>query len=142
MTLAERIDHVLGTHHAFLRAHLDPLDEDLRAANVPASVLGPWSELVAMLEDHLWKEESLLFPAVRRALDGAPGARVGFDGPLAQMAYEHEVIDGIVATLRAALDQAGALGPRLAWVLDDLETHHRFEDEQIFPAIAELGATS
>lgn len=130
MRVADRIDHVLETHHAFLHRELDPLTEALEAARVDLKLLTAWRELAELLREHLWKEERILFPA---ALGGQTPC--GLQGPIRQMRYEHEIIDRMVDELRGRLGVAGALADRVQAVLDDLDVHARYEDEELFPAI-------
>lgn len=139
MSVTQQIEHVLSTHHAYLREHMGPLSHDLRAARAPRSVLEPWETLADVLEDHLWKEENILFPGALRLESGGGGLGCGFEGPITQMRHEHTLIEDLMGTLRAHLGEAGELGPRLAHLLDDLEAHAHLEDDTLFPAILALG---
>ena len=76
-------EHILGTHHALLHRELPRLDAALSAA--PRSLRAPFGHLKSLLDDHLMKEERILFPAIF-ALCGGEGAHgCGLFGPIQQM---------------------------------------------------------
>ena len=87
-----------------------------------------------VLEDHLAREEVVLFPAM---IDAAGGAPAGDLGPvIAAMMADHDVIRGYERTLRGVSGLAGEHERALIALLDDLAVHAGREDEELFPAAA------
>lgn len=80
LPLGDLIDHIVETHHAYLRRELPRLDGMIRrVARVHAEkdhrltmVPMVFAAMSAELGDHLAKEERILFPAIRRLESGAP----------------------------------------------------------------------
>ena len=71
-------EHILGTHHALLHRELPRLDAALSAA--PRSLRAPFGHLKSLLDDHLMKEERILFPAISRTrsrVSSRPGSPRG-----------------------------------------------------------------
>ena len=120
--------HILDTHHAFLHTNLPKVREALRGA--PPAVGVPFFKLLAVLDEHLTKEEQILFPHI---LEG--GDLAWLEAPITQMHAEHQVIEALMAELRSVADQAGAARDPLVALLDDLAVHARREDEELFPAV-------
>jgi regulator of cell morphogenesis and NO signaling len=149
------IDHILDTHHAYmkaqlprvaallakvLQAHSDHHGEMLRAV---AAVYGP---MKAELDGHLAKEEMVLFPLVR-ALDG--GAKTGsfpcgsVQNPIRVMCMEHDSAGGALLELRRltsdytapedACNTFKALYFELADMERDLHRHIHLENNILFP---------
>lgn len=103
--LGQLIDHIIDTHHVFLREHLPKLqamferllgkDPDKLCGFVP-SLAKTFFALQAELNNHLLKEEQILFPHVRRleealaAGEPAPAMHCGtVAAPINQMEHEH-----------------------------------------------------
>ena len=129
-------EHILGTHHALLHRELPRLDAALSAA--PRSLRAPFGHLKSLLDDHLMKEERILFPAIF-ALCGGEGAHgCGLFGPIQQMQHEHEQIRLLETALREAARDAGPLEADLLALLDDLNVHAETEDTLLFPAAVAL----
>lgn len=126
--IAALIQDILDTHHRYLYAHMPALDVALQGA--PAALADPWRELVMTLEDHLNKEEEVLFPAMI-----GPHEEAGDLEPiLAAMRAEHEQIRGIERALRSHAELAGPHEAALVALLDDLAVHADREDRELFPA--------
>jgi regulator of cell morphogenesis and NO signaling len=149
------IDHILNTHHAYmktqlprvaallakvLQAHSDRHGDMLRAV---AAVYGP---MKAELDGHLAKEEMVLFPLVR-ALDG--GAKPGsfhcgsVQNPIRVMWMEHDSAGEALAEMRRltsdytapedACNTFKALYFELAEMERDLHRHIHLENNILFP---------
>ena len=103
--VGDLIDHIVNTHHVFLRGHLPKLQAmferllgkspDKLCGFVP-SLAKTFFGLQAELNDHLLKEEQILFPHVRRLAEAraagrpAPAFHCGsVAGPIHQMEHEH-----------------------------------------------------
>lgn len=137
VAVAALAQRVLDTHHALLHRELPALADALRVA--PEAVRAPYTALRRLLDDHLWKEEQILFPAIFATCAGAGPGGCGLMGPIRQMGAEHVEIARLEALLRAAAPAAGAAADRLIALLDDLAAHARTEDEALFPAALALG---
>lgn len=131
--LAQRI---LDTHHALLHAELPRLRHALRRA--PPALAIPFAQLTVLLEDHLGKEEGILFPRILALAGEGGGAGCGLGGPITQMHAEHGAIRELERAVREAAPLAGEHAPALLALLDDLVIHARTEDEDLFPAALAL----
>lgn len=114
-TLADLADHIEDRHHAFLRAQL-PRIEGLFTRVIPAHRLAHgellerlhnvFASLRQEIEEHLYKEEQVLFPYIRemeaelRSGHGVPPMHCGsVEGPIRQMMLEHENAGAALAKL-------------------------------------------
>lgn len=104
---------------------------------VPAGLADFLSRMQGDLEDHLRKEEIILFPAIRQ------GGNARFFGPITVMRSEHDDHTADLATLRQ-LTQGMTAPPHAcrSWValieglrefVTDLEEHIRLENDVLFP---------
>ena len=154
MGLAELVDHIVSTHHAFLREELPRIDAlTLKVASVHGQA-HPWLHEVRAcflecreeLEAHMIKEEHVLFPMIRE-LDAytacACGAPRSIAGPIEMMEAEHASAgdamermhaltngytppEGACNTFRAMLDA-------LASFERDMHEHVHKENNVLFP---------
>jgi len=139
MNIGELAQHILDTHHAYLREHIPGINAGLHAGGVPTELVDTWDQLVHIIQMHLIKEEQILFPAILEMANGSGGGlHCGFAGPINQMQYEHEMLRVLEARLRELAPQAGEAGVAMVALLDDLAVHAGLEDDQLFPAV--LGA--
>lgn len=127
---------ILDTHHVFLHREMGPLTTALRSA--PVEIRQHWAELAQVLEDHLMKEEVILFPSIQALARGDLSTAMHVLGPIPQMKVDHAHIHRLEALLRADAARAGEAGPALLVLLDDLADHARKEDEVLFPAALAL----
>lgn len=160
MGLAELADHIVSTHHAYLKTELPRLVEmadrvghkhawrDARLPEMAATV----RELAAEMLSHMQKEELVLFPAVR---DIEAGAATGLCGgnlaaPISQMEAEHEAAGNLTAKLRQLTDgfipnteacnTHRALLAGLAEFESDLHRHVHKENNILFPRALALAS--
>jgi len=155
---ADLADHIVATHHAYLRDELPLLTE--LAAKVERVHVGHHPELTnvrslvemlrADLEPHLDKEERVLFPAIRALMDG--GRREFSFGtvnnPIGMMTLEHEQVAEIFDALRRTTDDYHvptdacasyrSLYERLPALELDTHVHIHKENHVLFPALLEL----
>lgn len=135
------IDHIIGTHHVYLKTELPRLEAMLakvmaaHGAAVPAiaEVFGPMKE---ELEAHLMKEEMILFPLIR---SGRPGAM----GPIRVMLAEHDSAGAALELLRSltggykapaqACNTWRGLYAGLEELERDLHRHIHLENNILFP---------
>lgn len=145
--------HIEDHHHAYVKAELPRLVEmadrvagkhgwrDARLPEVAATVRMLAEDMFA----HMHKEESVLFPIIRKI---EAGTREGFAGgaianPIRQMEAEHESAGAAVARLRLLTDGYApdgdacnthrALLARLARFEADLRRHVHKENNILFP---------
>ena len=162
-TLSQLIDHILAKHHAYLRAEFP------RLAGMLAKVIAvhgerhpelrhPLGDLYAglqrELEGHMWKEENVLFPLIKRMEQGqgageerTQGMPVG--GPIRMMEMEHESAGNALRQMRQvtsnyqapedACNTYRALFDGLNTLEADLHQHIHLENNILFPRAIELG---
>jgi len=110
------IDHIVETHHVYLKRELPLLSERLAkvhrvyAERRPGELDGlpeVFEELRAELDAHLMKEEIILFPAIKAKVaereTGAPAPPTCFgrlSHPIAQMEHEHESAGAALVRIR------------------------------------------
>lgn len=160
--LVELADHIVETHHAYLRVELPRLDQmtekvrqvhgdaDPRLAEVRRVFMALHQEL----SSHMVKEERILFPMIRQLVTstGLPVFHCGsISNPIHQMEVEHQIVGDVLSTMRAATD--GYQPPEWACntyraMLDglsqlewDLHQHIHKENNVLFPRAMELEAS-
>ena len=150
----ELVEHILGTHHAYLHDELPALDA--LAAKVSgvhgqrhpelAEVARLVSDLRADLEPHMAKEESVLFPAIRELTEGPASFPFGsISNPIRVMLGEHDRVGSLLRELRtASADYAvptdgcasyHSLYGRLEHLEADTHRHVHLENNVLFPAV-------
>ncbi len=158
-SLQELIDHIVGTHHAYLRRELGPLGERLdkvyRKYNEKYGPTLPglpevFAGLRLELEMHTRKEEMILFPAIAAnesaALTGSPLPDTPFGSvgnPIRVMEAEHESAGQALAAIRSIT--SGYALPEYACITykslmaglqeleQDLHMHIHLENNILFP---------
>lgn len=137
--LAALARHILDTHHAFLHRELPRLAEALSGST--RQIIAPFHHLHATMDEHMMKEEAILYPAIIALAERGEADGCGIAGPIQQMSAEHDQIRTLEAALRSAARDAGPHEADLLAMLDDLSEHARIEDEELFPtALALAGA--
>ena len=115
MTVAQLVDHIESTHHAYLHAELPRLQalaekvEGVHGGRHPelARVTDLTIALRKDLEPHLAKEENILFPMIRQLTTAteAPEFHCGsIAGPIRMMMFEHDGTGEILAHLQEATE--------------------------------------
>ena len=154
MSLTELADHIVRTHHDYLRKEFRRLDEmtgkvasvhgkdDARLHSVRHTLLAMAQEMSC----HMHKEEQILFPMIRR-LD-ASQSPVPFHcgtlaNPIRQMELEHHEAGDSLARLRELTDcytppdwacnTYRAMLDALAQLEGDMHLHVHKEDNVLFP---------
>lgn len=157
-SLSDLIDHIVSTHHDYLRRELPRLEQLLakvvRVHGADVSWLEPtrdvFQALKADLDAHMQSEEEYVFPAIRTLETGRllpDGSTLG-EAPLEQMIEEHDEAgaaleqlrsltndytppDGACATFQAALDGLRELEA-------DMHQHVHKENNLLFPRARSL----
>lgn len=109
MGLGELVDHILKTHHAYLREELPRLGLLVNKVTNAHGNAHPellelrdvFEKLSAELEEHTEKEEQVLFPACRELERGVSVFPFGsVEGPIAAMMAEHVEAGGYLGRMR------------------------------------------
>lgn len=157
MGIVELTDHILATHHRYLWDELprvQALAEKVASAHGDrhpelAEVCRLTTELRADLEQHLGKEERVLFPAIAAlAATDAPVPEFHFGrvaNPIATMLIEHDRAGDLLADLRRVtggyrVPDDGCASYRafydaLAALEADTRLHVHKENNVLFPAV-------
>lgn len=153
-SLGELIDHIVTKHHAFLRTELPRLSQ---MGEKVARVHGDrftWlpechrtlEDLRAELEQHMMKEERVLFPIIKELEDatGEVSMHCGsLNAPISVMEHEHDNAGRALSTLRrltsAFVPPEDACNTFRAWLHglaeleSDLHQHIHKENNVLFP---------
>lgn len=161
--LSELIDHILDTHHAYLRTELPRLARMLaqviekhgekHSESLPA-LDETYTGLKKELTDHMWKEENVLFPLVKElertqsSGSGAGPQRMPVSAPIMVMEQEHEAAAAAMREMRRltgdytppedACNTYRALLDGLQRFEADTHQHIHLENNILFPKAIEL----
>ncbi len=162
--LRELVEHIVATHHAYLRRELPAIEARLhKVYRVYNERYGPtltglpevYAELRSELELHLQKEEMILFPSVvayeEAVRSGQPLPRSPFGSvvhPIHMMEMEHESAGRALARIREITNDYklpeyacvtyGALMSSLDELERDLHMHIHLENNILFPRAEQL----
>lgn len=153
MDVAELVDHIERTHHAYLHGELPRLDAlAQKVASVHGGTHPELMELLADikelrddLEPHLAKEEAVLFPILRQLSEaGAAATSVAPSRPITVMVAEHETTGALLEQIRTrtngfnvppdACTSYRQLYTGLADLEADTHLHVHKENNVLFPA--------
>lgn len=157
-SLASLCDHIVQAHHGYLRDELPPLralaDKVARVHGEAhpelLDVRTTFHAVADELEQHMLKEEHVLFPACVALEQGTAG---GFpfgsvENPIRMMVHEHDEVAAGLAHLRSltggytvpldACNSYRALFDRLATLEADTHRHVHEENNVLFPRAAAL----
>ena len=154
MPLTELADHIVETHHAYVRSELPRLakmtarvaavhgDKDARLAQLNETFMG----IAAELSNHMMKEEQILFPLIRQldASESAPASHCGsIANPIQQMESEHDSAGDALKRMHELTDSYTppdwacntyrAMLDGLAQFEGDLHQHIHKENNVLFP---------
>lgn len=157
--MRQLIDHILSTHHAYLKTELPRLSglaekvESRHAGKEPrlTELSGVYAALRAELEMHMMKEEHILFPAIiqMEETNAKPSLGCGFlGGPVSVMEAEHASAGKALESIRALTDEFTppewacntfrALVDALQTLEADLHEHIHKENNILFPRALEM----
>lgn len=166
MPLDELIDHIVATHHAYVRSALPVIAHYLdKLVNVHggrhtelARIRAVFHELRADFEQHLIKEEQVLFPYVRDLATTSRPCGVSrspfgsVENPIRMLEREHLVAGDEMRAIRELTHgyEVPADGCRtyevcmaeLSWFEHDLHRHVHLENNVLFPRAIQLEASS
>jgi len=148
---SELCDYIVEKHHKFLRDELPRLFAmSQRVAHVHGGhtpslveVFEVFQGLARELEDHMGKEEQVVFPAIAKLATGERGELDSLEGPIAGMLHEHNEAGEALAKLNAltngyvpppeACNTYRALFAGLSDLEEDLHKHIHLENSVLFP---------
>jgi regulator of cell morphogenesis and NO signaling len=155
------IDHIIATYHDALRKDLPRLEsmaaKVARTHGLSAEHLARLeaivSELSAELRSHMFKEERVLFPAIRTIEEGGAHPGIPIDMPIAVMEHEHDHAAALLSELRTITNSyvpppwACETFRALYYGLSELEAamhiHVHLENNVLFPrALVLAGITA
>lgn len=150
--VAALVDHIVSTHHAYLRDELEPLgalvakvarahgDRHPELHDVETTFTG----VAAELAQHLPKEELVVFPAAVRLATGETDA-ADLGEAIADMLHDHDEVGAGLARLRDltggyeppadACNSYRAMLDRLATLEADTHRHVHEENNVLFPRV-------
>jgi regulator of cell morphogenesis and NO signaling len=158
-SMGELVDHIVGTHHAYLRRRLPQLQALVQSIpEIPGAVcrdlprlIPIFQELQQRLESHLAAEEELLFPMLKRleSMRVLPACRAGMIGSRIRVVkIDHRGTAALRQRIRDLTagftppDDACATYRALLGALAELEAdmaeHLRKEHEILFPRAVAL----
>ena len=153
MTLTELADHIVATHHAYLRNELPRIDHLVgRVTNAHGQkhpevlqVAAIFASLAEEMNSHMAKEERILFPAIRN-LDATGDAQFHcgtLSGPIGVMEAEHDSAGDALAQFREltrdystppdVCNTYRALMDALRDLEEDMHQHVHKENNVLFP---------
>jgi regulator of cell morphogenesis and NO signaling len=154
--VADLCDHIVATHHEFLRRELPRVGRLLaKVAGVHGErhpemvgVLAVYEPFARDLAEHMAKEERVLFPLVKRLATGEVTPSRTLLGPVRVMEAEHDQAGEALAELRRLTegfrppaDACNTYRAALAGLHDleqDLHRHVHLENNVLFPQVEEL----
>ncbi len=143
--------YIVDTHHQFLRNELPRIYAmakrvaHVHGGHTPAlvEVFEVFSGMAQELENHMGKEEQILFPAIGKMDTDGGGGSDSLEGPVSVMLREHDDAGEALARLREltngfsppadACNTYRALFAGLADLEVDLHTHIHLENSVLFP---------
>jgi regulator of cell morphogenesis and NO signaling len=153
--LSTLIDHILDTHHAYMKVQLPRVEARLakvlhahgdRHGDMLCAVARVYGAMKAELDGHLAKEEMVLFPLVRALEGGAPSGSFhcgSVQNPIRVMFMEHDSAGEALVELRRltngytvppdACNTFRALYFELEEMEKDLHRHIHLENNILFP---------
>jgi regulator of cell morphogenesis and NO signaling len=162
-SLTSLCNHIEQTHHAYLRDELPRLAALIEKVVMAHSEKHPelrelqqvFVSLRAELEPHMFKEEQILFPAIRLLEKSPSQAEFPFGSvanPIGMMEDEHEAVGSALARIRqlasnfsvpdGACNTYHVMLDSLRQFEDDLHQHIHKENNILFPRVLEIEATT
>jgi regulator of cell morphogenesis and NO signaling len=157
--LTSLCDHIEQTHHAYLRLELPRLTGlILKVVNAHGSkhpelieLQRVFAELCSELEPHMFKEEQILFPAIRQLEQAASRPSFAFGtvaNPIRMMEHEHDTAGNALAQIRSltsdfdvpegACNTYRVMLDSLRRLEADLHQHIHKENNILFPRAQKL----
>lgn len=144
-------EYIVTKHHQFLKDELPRLFAmsqrvaQVHGGHTPSlvEVFQVFTDMARELDDHMEKEEKVLFPAIAKLAAGEASGLGALDGPVECMLHEHDDAGEALAKLRGltngfapppeACNTYRALFAGLADLEEDLHKHIHLENSVLFP---------
>jgi Regulator of cell morphogenesis and NO signaling len=106
--LGTLIDHIVDTHHAYLRRELPRLEELAKKVAYVHGTQAPWmisvkdvfEDLKPHMKAHIEKEEEIVFPFIRESTEGEVALEDLDEDPIALMKEEHDEAGAALKRIR------------------------------------------
>ena len=149
---AALVDHIISRYHDTHRVELPELVRLARRVesvhrehpDVPAGLADTLAQALRDLDDHMLKEEQILFPAIRN------GFKSALDGPIMVMRHEHDEHARTIRSLQSlthsyeppvdACRSWQALYKGVEKLVTDLTEHIHLENNVLFPRFQSVRA--
>lgn len=156
MPLDKLVDHIFNTHHQFIyengpitaefinkvaRVHGERHPETIEVARL-------FNNLFAELQQHMMKEEQILFPYIKQMVEQSNSNGAFVNGPISVMMAEHDTAGEILKKMNALANRYeppadGCNTYRAAYanikaLEDDIHMHIHLENNILFPRALEL----
>ncbi|MDH3583298.1 MAG: hemerythrin domain-containing protein [Phycisphaerae bacterium] len=152
--LGDLADHIVATHHAYLRQQIPRLKELIERARADGRDEGTqlraihelFDPFMAEVELHMQREEELAFPMIRqleKALEDGGVYGGGLDVSIMDLRHDHAEATRVLGVFRALTDDyaiPGTASDVYAELMTELEAleidmieHTRLENEVLFP---------
>jgi len=156
MSLDKLIDHIYDQHHLYIYKHGKPTAEFI---NKVARVHGErhpetieiaklYNDLLADLNQHMMKEEQILFPAIKRIVTESGNFGSFINGPITVMKMEHDNAGEILKKMdqlsnsyslpEDACNTYRAAYSNLKALEDNIHVHIHLENNILFPKALSL----
>jgi len=150
------VEYIIHTHHDFLREELPRLYAmSSRVAQVHGhhtpsviQVFQVFDSLTREVDEHITKEEEVLFPAIVKLTDDGGEGTEAVESPMDEMMHEHESTGAMLLQLREltngyqppeqACNTWRALYAGLADLEENMHRHIHLENSVLFPVAEEL----
>jgi regulator of cell morphogenesis and NO signaling len=151
---AALVDHIVSRYHDTHRRELPELIQlarkvekvHARRSDVPRGLADLLERMSVELQQHMAKEELILFPAMKQSI------AVGLDMPIARMRHEHDdhgahlrELDRLTNGITVPADGCRtwqALYAGLAKLVDDLMEHIHLENNVLFPRFSAVDSSA
>ncbi len=161
MSLSDLILYILNTHHRFVKEHIPLIEMHLKKASEKhgerhtalPKIMGLFDEVKNELEQHMAKEEQVLFPRML-ALESAfnsnnkTNAEIHILAPIHRMEEEHEAVGNLLDEIRKLswnysppMDACTTFKlsfNELKLFEEDLHVHIHLENNILFPRAIEM----
>ncbi len=124
--------------HASLRARMHKLDAALSGLELSPLFNAPWAHFTTGLQHYFDAEEGSVFPALLALSSGEDPDDEGVIAHIQGLQGELDTLRTISDALRAAAIETAELERPILELLDDLEAHTDWEEENIFPLATAL----
>ena len=166
--LGNLVDHILSTHHAYLKTHLPRIATMLekviaahgqRHGAMLEPLAGSFYAMQEELDAHLMKEEMVLFPLIRKIEESSRNGQAfggyhcgSVQNPIRVMVMEHDSAGDALASMRQltagyavpedACNTFRGLFFELEALESDLHRHIHLENNILFPRAVKLEASA